>query len=84
MKEKTARREWSTYSDTVYGISQVEWNSRDKTVERTILQDRPDSGRVGDLNVSVDVFPKRRDRDQHPDRRCEQESDKDAGFAEPN
>src|SRR5438067_6388456 len=84
MKEKITRRKWSASSYTVYGVSQVEGNSRNETVKRTILQDRPDSGRVGDLNVGVDVFPKRRDHAQHPDRRCEQESDKDACCAQPD
>src|ERR1035441_8202639 len=80
MDEKTPARKWSSAPKTFYGLSHVKWNSCNETVKRGIMQDRPHS-RLGNLVVSINVFPERRDHLQHPDRRCEQDCYKQRCFS---
>src|SRR5438552_1333119 len=72
MIKKSRRWKWSACSYTVYGVSEVERNSRHETVERAPLQDRSRSRWLCYLDIRVDVSPKRRDHAQHPHRRCQQ------------
>ena len=83
MNKESRRWKWSACSYRVYGVSEVERNSRDETVERAPLQDRSQSGRRCDLNIGIDGSPDRRDYAQHPDRRCEQDSTEDCYFTKP-
>src|SRR6266404_4853669 len=83
MNKKGRRWKGNSRSYTVYAVCEVERNSRDETVERAPLQDRCRSGWLCDLEIGVDVSPKRRDHAQHPDRRCDQDSNEDCRCAKP-